>query len=785
MSRTPFFLLLVAVAACEGAPGADGKPGTNGVDGTDGVNGTDGTNGTDGVDGTNGTDGTDGVDGEDLMAEPESLDVTITGVTVSGAPVVTFTVANQDGEPYNGLSSDLLTSSAMRFIIAKLTPGEDGDPDTWQSYINKTEDTSSSTAGPDGVPVEATAIQATTESGGTLTYVGSGTYTYTFATDITAVTSPLAVTYDDTLLHRVAMQLEYPLEDGSELIYNPTYDFVPSGGTAPATRAMVTTSSCNECHGDLAIHGGGRKEVDYCVTCHNPGSSDANSGNSVDFEVMVHKIHMGSELPSVEAGGSYTIWGYMDGEHDYSHVGYPQDQENCLKCHNPDDAETPDAGNYLDQPNMNACGSCHDDIDFADADSHEGGVMTDNATCTVCHTADNITEYHLTENATENNPDLPDGLSEIVYQIDSATVDADGVLTVEFVITQDGTALDVTDLPTDLASSTRAPTFILAFAAPTEGNEDPVDWNNYGAGNGEGQPDTVSILDVNDGDYAGASISYSGGVNTLTFPDAFPEDATMRTVALQGYWNQNVDGTDYARHAISVYMTVDGDDERRQVADAEGCASCHEWFEGHGGNRVYEVQVCAMCHNPDLTSSGRELDITHPEASNSLSYLVHGIHGASVREDPLDFVRNRSGGTRYTFLGSEDQLEEYPDGHLVTYPNDVAACDTCHLEGTYWPESVPTTAAYNTQLIAPDGADTSEVISLRATVPNDSDWVMGATAAACGSCHDGEAALAHIDQNGGAVLWTREEAIAEEPYETCSICHGEGSVAPIDDVHGQ
>jgi hypothetical protein len=37
-----------------------------------------------------------------------------------------------------------------------------------------------------------------------------------------------------------------------------------------------------------------------------------------------------------------------------------------------------------------------------------------------------------------------------------------------------------------------------------------------------------------------------------------------------------------------------------------GCLECHEIFEGHGGNRVSNAQVCVMCHNPNLSTSGRD-----------------------------------------------------------------------------------------------------------------------------------------------------------------------------------
>ena len=41
------------------------------------------------------------------------------------------------------------------------------------------------------------------------------------------------------------------------------------------------------------MHGGGRVDTQYCVMCHNPGTTDPNSGNVLTLSTMVHKIHAG------------------------------------------------------------------------------------------------------------------------------------------------------------------------------------------------------------------------------------------------------------------------------------------------------------------------------------------------------------------------------------------------------------------------------------------------------------------------------------------------------------
>ena len=159
---------------------------------------------------------------------------------------------------------------------------------------------------------------------------GNGTYSFKFPFNFRGVTTPAAVTYEPSLTHRIGIQV-------SGNVSNATYDFVPNNPSAtPATRSIVDNTSCNECHGRLAVHGGDRVSVKYCVTCHNLGSTDRSSGNTLDFTIMIHKIHRGESLPEVEAGGTYSI-----GNRDYSRVVFLQDIRNCPKCHNGTNPATP------------------------------------------------------------------------------------------------------------------------------------------------------------------------------------------------------------------------------------------------------------------------------------------------------------------------------------------------------------------------------------------------------------------------------------------------------------
>ena len=484
-----------------------------------------------------------------------------------------------DGAPLAGVEAN-----NIRFSVAKLIPAS--SPSSWQSYINTTETKETGDPGttPDGTTVfQATAERASTE-GGVFTDNGDGTYSYTFSFNFRAVTDPVAVSYDPSLTHRVAMQV-------SDNVSNASYDFVPNNPIAtPATRSIVANASCSECHERLGLHGGDRVSVDYCVTCHNPGSADANSGNTVDFTVMVHKIHDGAD---------YIIWGFNNSEHDYSDVLYPQDTENCLKCHNGNDPATPDGDNWKNVPSEAACTSCHGAPDPVEYPTFPN------------LTADEIEASHVTSNSTPNNPDLPPGVPNMVYVLESATVDGNNQAVIRFQILRDGVPLDLINLPADLTGANNRPAFIFAYTLPQDGIATPAEFNNLGQS--AAQPVTVSLNDLLPPNDAGTLVANGDGTFTATtggtdFPTGvFPPGAALRAVGLQSYFQVDVGGDRYPLHTPSAVIAVSGDKKRREVVDNNKCASCHEWFEGHGGNRVFNMNICVFCHVPNLSSSGRTI----------------------------------------------------------------------------------------------------------------------------------------------------------------------------------
>ncbi len=294
----------------------------------------------------------------------------VPAVIVKSAPVVNFTVFS-DGAVKQGLK---LTD--MSFAIAKLVPASNGNPARWQSYVSRVEKTTGANAvgsGPGGTPVLAEALQATTDpkpaaQADQLVYNASGYYTYTFSTNITDPASTFGVVFEPGLTHRVAIQLSYTNTAGQVVRVNPYFDvtFDANGNsvavTDPAkTQVIAVVNTCNGCHEKLALHGGGRVDVQYCVMCHNPGTTDANSGNVLTMATMTHKIHAGRLLadPSTLGNYDYVIWGYQSVKHDYSEVGYPQDLRNCRVCHTEANPATPQGGYWGTKPSKEACLTCH------------------------------------------------------------------------------------------------------------------------------------------------------------------------------------------------------------------------------------------------------------------------------------------------------------------------------------------------------------------------------------------------------------------------------------------
>ena len=344
------------------------------------------------------------------------VNAVITAATADAAGVVTvdFRVETRDtpAVPVTNVASISAT-------VAKLVPPGTGEASNhWVPYIWRTETVSGSASGdwpnPDGTTAQQGATEGSASTAtpppplGTLTNNDDGTYRYVFVNHLGATMSGTTpITYERNLTHRVVVMMgghSGPTADA-------TFDFVPDGAAVTETRSIVETATCQQCHNrnEFHGHGGNRLSVETCAVCHVPGATDAQSGNSLELKVMIHRIHAGGEmggmagpdgilwdLPTTTANEQadnldYSIWGNRNRRNTWWKVGFPAVLDNCAKCHTGSGAQV---GNFHERPSRAACGSCHSDVDFATGTNHGGGVRTDDSGCTICHGATAIDDSH-------------------------------------------------------------------------------------------------------------------------------------------------------------------------------------------------------------------------------------------------------------------------------------------------------------------------------------------------------------------------------------------------------
>jgi OmcA/MtrC family decaheme c-type cytochrome len=281
--------------------------------------------------------------------------------------------------------------------------------------------------------------------------------------------------------------------------------------------------------------------------------------------------------------------------------------------------------------------------------------------------------------------------------------------------------------------------------AYADGTDTSIDYNNKGRASA--QPASVSILNICNGTSGVMTGPDASGYYTAQITDplaGFPVGSKMRTIGLQGYFTQVSPAL--ARHTISVVKNVTGDTVRRTVIDPAKCASCHEIFEGHGGNRNISaestgINICVVCHNANLSSSGTTVNLTYEEATQNLKDMVHSIHAADVRTTPYIHYRAKGGSaTKY-------------DWSDVGFPGVISKCETCHVPGTYG--AIPDGALATTDRVGSTATTPAGVTSLRNTVPNASDLITSPFTSTCIACHDSTLPTDHMTLQGGWIKGIR------------------------------
>ncbi len=598
-------------------------------------------------------------------------------IAKDGTITVRATIVDSDNIPLDRLGVATKGPVSLSFIAAYIPAGQ-------SQYVSYTTSVAAAT-----LNSNPSQVQAANDSGGTFTTNAVGDYTYTFKTKA-------PTTFDSTATHSIGVSAQRNLaefgtfDEWSETS-NDVFNFVPNGTPVKVTRSVVTTAACNQCHDPLIGHGGSRLEVELCIMCHTPQTINPDTGLTMDMKVMVHKIHMGSSLPSVIAGTPYRVW-HRGAWSDFSTVVFPQDVRNCTTCHS---AAATQAANYKTNPSRAVCGSCHDDVNFATGVNHVNLPEPDDNQCKGCHTPDAIHDFDASVSGAHlipmNSTSLP-GLVTAVMKVTNAVPGSQPVVTFS-VQNKAGAPVDISKI-----SSIR-----IVLGGPN---------TDYNTG-----PGAIRVSET-----PPATLQGNNGVYVYTMTNKIPAAGTgsytisieaANTVTLMPNTQQSTTAVDAAK-PVEFYFSVDksATAPRRTVVDVAKCQSCHNNMEFvHGGTRA-ATQECTICHNPALTdgTSGQSVD---------MPVQIHSIHRGDALANPY-------------VLGTTN----YQD---VRFPGDLRDCTTCHMTGTYLVENVGAKA-----MVASPGGFTKTTAPISAACQGCHDDVATASHAlanttvlgeSCAACH--------------------------------------------------
>jgi OmcA/MtrC family decaheme c-type cytochrome len=415
------------------------------------------------------------------------------------------------------------------------------------------------------------------------------------------------------------------------------------------------------------------------------------------MKVMIHKIHMGFELPSVQAGKPYQIIGFNNSVNDYSEVEFPAEgPNNCQFCHAPATQPNPPPANanaWLMRPSRAACGSCHDNVNFATGQNHANLAQISDNLCGNCHFAQGEVEFDISIIGAHAIPRFSAQLPGVVLGINSITNGAAGQNPqVTFTLKDKSGAV----IP---ASSMNTLNLILAY------------------------PTTDYLTAITES--ARAATANPDGSFTYTFKAAVPAGTKgTGTIGLEGYRNQTVmvqatptTVRDVGRN-IDVDFSIDGSSPvtpRRAIVSTEKCNQCHYSLQAHGTIRN-EIKHCVLCHNPNATDTPFRPADQQPAQGIDFAMMTHRIHTGDEQES--DYTIYGFGGNAFDFKN-------------IGFPGDRRDCEKCHLTDT---QQLPPKAIL--PVVNPRGFITLE----------------GPTQAACLGCHTDQASAAHASLNASPAL---------------------------------
>ena len=575
---------------------------------------------------------------------------------------------------------------------------------------------------------------------GTLIDFGDGSYQYTFYRDPTQAATIVAslidsadglykkadagdLSYAPTLTHRLGIQMGGAAPGtGSNLVDSTTlapvsgapatvnmvnpantlYDFRPDGATVTNTRNIVKIDSCTECHAGKVLNHGSRKDPNYCATCHTDQikySFDQGEApmlaDGITFAVqtgtnavvrpaqailggravgnlpnMIHKLHMGEDL--IKQGYNFN----NDGLGLFNERRFPQEQRNCIKCHDGTAGaknQTADGDNWKNVPSRLACGACHDGINFATgkgitlgnrdtddaagnpigttATGHIGGAKADDSQCVLCHDSTTIPVYHAVPVATPHSVALIDGVSTFTYDLSSVTLNASKQPVIKFQIKKDGVAVAAFATPTTVVNTSGVtvinpayepiagfaggPSLYVVYAVPQDGIAAPADFN---------ASSSVALANLL-APATGTTVAKGTNINagSLTFD------------AATGYWTATLTNTAPSSSAAALPITVPAN------AVMVTGAIIGSFTQKNVDGFPYTPAVVATA--PTSSASGGVVNKTKLK-----SLLASGITGNTARRAIVATAKCEN---------CHDQLGTKPEFHGGAR-NDATACAFCH-----------------------------------------------------------------------------------------------------------
>ncbi len=720
------------------------------------------------------------------------LEILDTVIPADLMPEVTFSISDPAGLPLDREGIFTPGPVSTSFILSFIPAGE-------EAYVAYTTRVATS---PD---TGDSAVQASTDSGGTYTDMGDGTYMYKFATMLPA-------DFDTGATHTTGIYARRDLREFGldRYVSNELDNFIPSGNGTPQPRDMVTTATCNTCHDPLAIHGGARQEVGLCVLCHNPTQSiDPDTGDSVEMGYMTHKIHAGVLLEN-----GYTIVGYRQSVHDYSEVVFPADINDCQICHTGGipDADYPlvatpnpapacdgnglsmtdvawgDVGNIdvrvnaADGPLFASAGAAgsqatgkwvNDGQKFFLVEGGTGNVLQELAvdntvfgcannppgayqgTAAVDHTVWMTNPSRWQCGSCHDALDFESGESHPVQTDDSMCANCHkpdtgveydlsvtGSHTVAYKSNQlGGVLVEIIDIQNTDPGDRPRVTFSLRTKA---GPLDPSDMNRLRFSLSGPNTDFAFYAQ----DDALGKLKRNGANWDFTFSSKLPNDAVGSfAIGVEGRLSAVINEGEPDEFSMNDQMQ--NFIEPFAVTDAAPVSR----------RMVVDDAKCESCHsNLTLHGSNRHDANGYCQTCHMPSATDEVVLPPDVDvPQSIDFRymihkihRGADLENGYVVYGYRSAVHDYSH---VEYVGDLRNCEACHVDGTY-------------QLPLPAGLES-------VVTPQDLWSPMLPETASCLSCHDGDAAAVHADSN------------STELGEACSACHGVGKTYSVDALHAR